>query len=70
MMAPREVGRDFPVLLLLCDSPSFGKPPFKITGEWCGSGCGGIFASRERGASGHTVRHLWNSQPEPDALYG
>lgn len=67
MMAVREVGHDFPVLRLLCNSPSFRKPPFKITGERCGSGCG-IFASQEHGANGLTVRHLWDSQPEPDPL--
>lgn len=33
MMTVREVGYHSPVLLLFCNSPSFRKPPFKITVE-------------------------------------
>lgn len=65
--AVREVEDAFPGLLLLpCNSPSLRELPFKVTGEWCDSDCG-VFASQEQGASGLTVRQLWNSQPEPDA---
>lgn len=74
MTTAREVGRDFPLLLLLlCNSPSLRKLLFKTTGEWRDSDCG-IFASQEQGASGLEVRQLWDSQPNPgvfpDTLLG